>query len=113
LFRLIDWIMTLPKDLEEAFRTEIHHYEEVINMPYLSSIERWALEEGREEGRKEGLEEGLLEGILLVLEAKFGRSGRKLLPRIRALGTAAELRKVGRILTKARSLDEVLAWLEK
>jgi len=36
---------------------------------------------------KEGREQGLLEGIELALNAKFGRMGRKLLPRIRALGS--------------------------
>jgi hypothetical protein len=28
LFRLIDWMMTLPADLEEAFRMDVHKYEQ-------------------------------------------------------------------------------------
>jgi hypothetical protein len=50
---------------------------------------------------------GLLEGILLVLDTKFGRPGRKLLPQIRTLGTAAELRRLARFIEKADSLDDV------
>jgi hypothetical protein len=36
-------------------------------MPYVTSIERLA----REEGRQEGLEAGLREGIALAIEMKF------------------------------------------
>lgn len=103
LFRLIDWIMTLPDDLEESFRIEIFDYEQEKNMPYLSSIERKALDRGREEGR----EEGLLDGIAILLETKFGKAARKLLPQVQALGTVAELRRFMRFLESTKSLDEV------
>jgi len=123
LFRLIDWIMALPDDVEDAFRAEIHAYEEERNMPYLTSIERSALreglekgrqkgrEEGREEGREKGREEGLLEGIAVVLQAKFGSAGRKLGPKVRALGALSELRRFARFLKSAKTLDEVRTYL--
>ncbi|HET6879732.1 MAG TPA: hypothetical protein VFI31_06245, partial [Pirellulales bacterium] len=36
LFRLLDWILILPDDLEEAFREDIQQYEREKRMPYLS-----------------------------------------------------------------------------
>ncbi|MCI0639586.1 MAG: hypothetical protein L0Y72_18930 [Gemmataceae bacterium] len=103
LFRLIDWIMTLPEDLDEAWRTAIYEYEEEQNMPYITSIERLAMRKGREEGR----EEGILEGIELDLQTKFGSNGRKLLPKVRALGSVAELRRFARFLKIAKSITQV------
>ena len=40
LYRFIDWVLTLPMELEEAFREDLKTYEEQNNMPYISSIER-------------------------------------------------------------------------
>lgn len=51
LFRLLDWMLVLPDDLEERFREEIYQYEKEKSMPYLSSIERKGLEEGLKRGR--------------------------------------------------------------
>ncbi|MCI0381278.1 MAG: hypothetical protein L0215_27145 [Gemmataceae bacterium] len=95
LFRLIDWIMTLPEDLDEALRTEIHEFEEEQKMPYITSIERLAKKEG------------ILEGIELAMEMRFGSSGRKLLPKVRALGSVDEVRRFARFLKNAKSIEQV------
>ena len=50
-------------------------------MPYVTSFERFAKEEGREEGR----EEGLKEGIRTVLALRFGAEGLQLMPQIDGL----------------------------
>jgi hypothetical protein len=105
LFRLVDWIMDLPDDLEEAFRSDVSQFEEEKHMRYLSSIERLA--------RNEGLREGLLEGIELGLDVKFGQRGRRLLPRISALDDVATLRALSRVLKSATTLEEVRALLPR
>jgi len=68
LYRLIDWMMTLPNQLQDGFQTQIKHFEEENKMPYVTTIERWA--------RQEGLEQGVLqksrEAIMEVLEVRFG-----------------------------------------
>jgi hypothetical protein len=54
LFRLVNWIMTLPKELERSFNTEISNYEEETKMPYITPLERFAIEKGViERGRED------------------------------------------------------------
>jgi len=115
LFRVIDWMMTLPTELEQEFRQELAQYEEERHVPYVTSIERLALEEGLERGREEGLErgrqqglkDGLLAGIATALETKFGKAGRKLLPRIRAVGDVAALRSLLKAIPSARTPEDI------
>lgn len=45
LFKFLDWIMELPQDLKQAFRTELEQYEQERQMPYITSIEQMAKEE--------------------------------------------------------------------
>jgi flagellar biosynthesis/type III secretory pathway protein FliH len=115
LFRLLDWILVLPDDLQQQFREEIYEYEQEQRMPYLSSLERMGLEEGlkrgreegRKEGRNEGREEGLREGIALALEAKFGQPGRKLMTRVRQITDVAELRDLAKVIKAAKTVESV------
>lgn len=46
LFRFIDWVMALPKELEEDFRQQLNVYEEERRMQYVTSIERIGMEKG-------------------------------------------------------------------
>jgi ribosomal protein S10 len=105
LFRLIDWIMYLPPELEEAFRIEIHQFEEENKMSYVPSYERLA--------REEGLAEGILESIELDLVEKFGRPGRKYLKQVRELGDVDRLRQFARHLKKAKTLKDVRGFLDE
>ena len=67
LFRVIDWFMELPKELEQQLQTEIYNIEEEKKMKYISSIERYAMEKGWSEGKElgvlEGMEKGMTEGM--------------------------------------------------
>lgn len=68
MFRVIDWMMDLPPALAIQFRAALEQIEEEKKMPYVTSVERLAKEEGREEGR----EEGILIGQILVLQKQLG-----------------------------------------
>lgn len=119
LFRLIDWMLQLPEDLQQQFREEIHRFEEERRMPYVTSIERLAREEGRregyEEGRREGYEEGrreaFNEGLRIViasgLEVGFGAAGKKLLPRVRKVQDEEQLRALIVAVFSATTLEDV------
>ncbi|MBI4861547.1 MAG: hypothetical protein HY815_14990, partial [Candidatus Riflebacteria bacterium] len=52
LFRLIDWMLQLPEELEQEFRVELDRFEEERKMPYVTSVERLARKEGWQEGKK-------------------------------------------------------------
>jgi hypothetical protein len=68
LFRFIDWIMVLPKELAHSFIQEVRSYEEVQKMRYVTSIEQLA--------KEEGIEEGMLltnrENVIKILQTRFG-----------------------------------------
>jgi hypothetical protein len=113
LLRVIDWIMSLPDDLENAFWEDVHRYVEEKGMPYLMSIERLAIERGRQEGRQEGERKALCEVMGDDLQEKFGQRGRRLLAKIRAIEDVAALRALRRALKKATTLDEVRELLPK
>lgn len=76
LFRLLDWVLALPPDLDYTFRQDLARFEEENNMPYVTSIERIAREEARKEAREEAREEAcktLRLGILQIYEERWGQ----------------------------------------
>ncbi len=78
LFRFIDWMLTLPLELDREFWQEYRQYEESKNMRYITSVERIGIEEGTKQG--------LIKGIALGLKLKFGDAGTDLLPEIEEIG---------------------------
>lgn len=93
-------------------------------MPYITSIERLAMEEGMEKGMEKGREEGLergkvrgqllglAEGIALAIEIKFGEVGLQLAPLLTATQDVERLREVERAIRAGASFEEVRALLE-
>ena len=76
LYRLIDWMLRLPAGLELEFKQKVAAYERSKAMPYVTSIERMAKEEGRQEGELEGQQKGqitsLQAAVVEVLRGRFG-----------------------------------------
>jgi len=122
LFRLIDWLLKLPEDLEVEFQAELTEYEGQKRMPYITSIERMSLRRGRQEGleqglargrqkgRQEGRQEGKLlaarEAVRLVLETRFGRLPAPLLKHLSDLNDLARLKQLLRRASAVGSLEE-------
>lgn len=86
LFGFIDWIMSLPEELEQEFWREVIQLEEERRMPYITSVERI--------GIQKGIRQGLLEGISLGLKLKFGSEGLGILPEISDIQDVEQLRAI-------------------
>ena len=72
-------------------------------MPYVTSFERLAKEEGREEGRVAGL----LARIEQALDLKFGADGLALLPEIQKVSDVGVLQAVLRGIKTTGSVEEL------
>lgn len=107
LFRLIDWMMHLREDLEQQFRVELVEFEEGIEMPYVTSVERLAKTEGRAEGRTEGGASFLLRQLRRVL----GRLPEDVEGRVRSL-SYPEIEALGEDLLVFRTPDDLQKWLD-
>ncbi len=72
VYNFIDWLMTLPKELDDEIYEEVIQIEKEHKMATLSTAERIGREKGVKEGRKEGLIEGLQKAVIDILLIKFG-----------------------------------------
>ena len=107
LFRFIDWMMELPNEMEKQFSEQLHQFEQEKHIPYVTSVERLA----REQGIHAGVAQGLLEGIETVVEFRFGDSARPILEEIRKLTSIDTLRTVLQRAKTVERAEELRAWL--
>ncbi|NCJ06207.1 hypothetical protein GS597_06675 [Synechococcales cyanobacterium C] len=103
LFRFIDWVLMLPRALEEQFQDELESFERDMQMPYVTSIERNA----EERGRQEGLRTATLEAIELGLELKFGHEGLALMSAISQIEDLETLRAIRGAIRTASAIAEL------
>ncbi len=74
LFHFIDWMLNLPKTVEQQFALELDHYEEQQKMRYITSIEQNGIEKGLRQGLEQGFKQELKTSrkyILDVLTLRF------------------------------------------
>jgi hypothetical protein len=107
LFRIIDWMMDLPKLVTLQFWQEMVQFEKEKQVPYITSVERLGMERGKREGLLEGKREGLLKALTLGLKLKFGPEGLQLMPAVQAITEVDKLEVLCDALEKATSLDEL------
>jgi hypothetical protein len=103
LFRLIDWFMRLPDELEKQVCLEIERFEEARKMTYVTSIERIGLEKAEKRGRHTAL----LEGIEVGLKIKFGSRGDSLLNELRTLDDCTLLAEILQHIPDAKTPAEL------
>ncbi len=98
LFRLIDWMMTLPPEIEQGFRQEIQRYEEENQMLTVFTIESMA--------REEGMIQKAQEDIIEVLEIRFEGVAESLIKLIKSIEELEPLRILHRQAITINSLAE-------
>ena len=103
LFHVIDWMMDLPEELAENFLEEVKEYEEKKKMVFITTPERIGLKRGL----SQGLSLGLIRAIELILKAKFGKAGPRLLPEIRQIESKEQLEAILLALASGDTLDDV------
>ena len=72
LFAVIDWLMTLPPELEKQLWTSISELERNMKMPYVTSVERIGIERGIEQGIEQGIGRGEMILLRRMLRQRFG-----------------------------------------
>jgi hypothetical protein len=72
LYRFIDYVLKLPKLKALQFKKELELFEEGRKMPYITSTERIAREEGMLQGVQQGQLKEAQKAVLKVLEVRFG-----------------------------------------
>jgi Domain of unknown function (DUF4351) len=107
LFKFLDWVLSLPKNLEDEFWTELKAYEEERKMPYITSVERI----GYERGRKEGRGEERRSVVARLLEQKIGQVPTVLSDRVSNL-SLDQLDVLMLDLLNFNSIDDLSHWLE-
>ncbi|MCF4970795.1 DUF4351 domain-containing protein, partial [Nostoc sp. CMAA1605] len=103
LYRFIDWVMILPKDLEAEFWQEFKQFEQERSMSYITTGERIGYERGKQEG-----EQTL---VLRQIQKRVGELPPEVQARIQTL-TLEQLEALGEALLDFCAIADLFAWLD-
>jgi len=107
LYKFIDIMMALPKDLEQVFQNNIHEYQKEKNMPILAPFEQLAMEKGEKIGEQRGSLQEAQAAVLDILSVKFGEVPSSLVKSVEKLEDLAFLRELRRYALKVDNLKEL------
>jgi hypothetical protein len=107
---IIDWVMRLPVDLDIHFWQQVQQFEEEKQMPYISGIERRAIERGLQQGLQQGQKEGALHQLLLLLVHRFGTVDDEIRVQLQRC-TFEQLQEVQEVALTVGTLDEFARYL--
>jgi hypothetical protein len=105
IYKFIDWMIRLPKDLNKAFVTEMKTIEEAKHMSLITSAEEVGLEKGLEQGIEQSMQ-SIYRIIDTVFEGKFGERGRELAARAHEVKRLESLENLSKKLLQAQSILE-------
>lgn len=104
LFAFLDWMLTLPLDLEAEFRQEVKQLEVRQAMKYVTSVERSGIEIGKKEHA--------LSIIVRQLNRRVGNVDDTIVNRLRGF-SVEELDTLGEALLDFTSMADLTNWLEQ
>lgn len=118
LFRMIDWLITLPKELEEKLEQEVYEYEERQPMELLSRMELRAIQRGEQKGlekglvkgRQEGLQEGMGQLVTHQLTRLFGPLDTRTQSRLKKI-SQQQIEDLGTALLDFTTIKDLKSWL--
>lgn len=113
LFKFIDWIMSLPSELEQEFQLELSQYEEEKRMPYITSVERMGIEKGLLQGKLQGILQKSRETVIDALEIRFENVPSDLVDAINQIEDPSLLKTVFRQAITLSSLSEFQSYLNQ
>ena len=61
LFKFLDYVIALPRELTLQYSDEIHKFKEEHRMPYITSIEKLGIEKGIQQGMQQGIKQEKIE----------------------------------------------------
>ena len=111
LFKFLDWLVWLPKELQKKYEGDLICYEEEKRMPYVTSIELRGIEKGIEKGMEKGRVEGATNLTLRQLRRRFGTLAEETQTRIQTLPLNS-LEELGEALLDFSSVNDLQAWLD-
>jgi len=94
IYKFIDWMMKLPKELNNALYEQVKAAKEIKTMPYITTAERI------------GMEKGLAQGLAAMLEMKFRKAGQRLGRRAYQVQDIDTLQKMMAELKRIKSLPK-------
>ena len=106
LFRFLDYLLRLPDDLASRFRSQLESIEEKLRMPYVTSVERLARQEGYRTGIEQGLQ-SIRDLLLQTIQIRFGQIPDPLRVSINACTSTEQLSDFHRQALLANSLDDL------
>ena len=106
LFRFIDWVMSLPRELEKRLDHEIEAIETERGMQYVTGIERRALERGVKQGIEQGIQRGEVGLFRSLLSQVFGEIPASIEKRVETASSDQIKAWIPRVLS-AETLEDV------
>ncbi len=104
LYKFIDWIMTLPRELEASLHDEVKTIEEKRTMPHITTAERIGIEKGIEKSLG-----AVQQALETVLEVKFGLPSQRLNEHIAQIKSLDTLQVLLQQLKQTQNLSEAEA----
>lgn len=109
LLGVLDWLLSLPPELNQSLWQELAEDEEEPAMNYVSSLERIGIEKGMEQGLKQGVLVGEASMLTTLLQHRFGDELPEDIRKNLNLADESQLKAWMLRALNANSLDEVFS----
>ena len=107
LYRFMDWVLSLPEDLEIRYNQDIKKLEEKRTVKYITSAERIGMKMGYEQGMLQGALQGEHKFLIRLLKRKFPTISESYLKQVEQEQDEKKLCAWGDELITANTVEEI------